>query len=89
MLHIDQGICLVVMVAILWAAREKSNVRAMYGFMAAMICTLFNMYYIGCCLSCIMLHRYNDERGDQNEKLNYAFYPVMLLILGIVGKFIG
>jgi hypothetical protein len=89
MLHIDQGICLVVMVAILWAAREKSNLRAMYGFMAAMICTLFNMYYIGCCLSCIMLHRYNDERGEQNEKLNYAFYPVMLLVLGIVAKFIG
>ena len=89
MLRIDQGICLVVMVSLLWAAREKSNLRAMYGFAAAMICTLFNMYYIGCCLSCIMLHRYNDERGDQNEKLNYAFYPVMLLILGIVGKFIG
>lgn len=89
MLRIDQGICLVVMVSLLWAAREKSNLRAMYGFMAAMICTLFNMYYIGCCLSCIMLHRYNNERGEQNEKLNYAFYPVMLLILGIVAKFIG
>jgi hypothetical protein len=36
-----------------------------------------------------MLHRYNDERGEQNEKINYAFYPVMLLILGIVAKFIG
>ena len=89
MLRIDQGICLVVMVSLLWAAREKSNLWAMYGFAAAMICTLFNMYYIGCCLSCIMLHRYNDERGEQNEKFNYAFYPVILLILGIVAKFIG
>ena len=89
MLRIDQGICLVVMVAILWAAREKSNVRAMYGFVAAMICTLFNMYYIGCCLSCIMLHRYNEERGEQNVKFNYGFYPVMLLVVGIIAKFIG
>ena len=32
------------------------------------------MYYIGSGLACIMLHRYNDERGEQNEKFNYAFY---------------
>lgn len=89
MLRIDQGICLVVMAAFLWMAREKSNVRAMYGFIAAMLCTVFNMYYIGCCLSCIMLHRYNEERGEQNWKLNYAFYPVMLLVVGIVAKFLG
>lgn len=89
MLGIEHGICLVVMVSLLWAARNKSNLRAMYGFVAAMICTLFNMYYIGCCLSCIMLHRYNDERGEQNPKFNYAFYPALLLIVGIAAKFIG
>lgn len=89
MLRIDQGICLVIMVSFLWLARTKSNVRSMYGFVAAMLCTAFNMYYIGCCLSCIMLHRYNDERGEQNQKFNYAFYPAMLLIVGIVAKFIG
>ena len=89
MLRIDQGICLVVMVSLLWSAREKAHVRSMYGFIAAMICTAFNMYYIGCCLTCIMLHRYNEERGEQNEKLNYAFYPAMLLIVGILAKFLG
>lgn len=89
MLRVDQGICLVVMVAFLWLGRDKSNLRAMYGFISAMICTVFDMYYIGCCMSCIMLHRYNEERGEQNEKLNYAFYPVMLLIVGIAAKILG
>lgn len=88
MLHIDEGICLVVMVAFLWAVREKSNIRAMCGFCAAMVCTLFNMFYIGSCLSFILLHRYNEERGEQNEKLNYAFYPVLLLAVGVVGMFL-
>ena len=88
MLHIDQGICLVVMVAMLWFARSKSNVRAVLGFSSAMICTIFDMYYIGSCLSFIMLHRYNEERGEQNEKLNYAFYPAALLVIGIVAKLI-
>ena len=88
MLHIDQGICLVIMTAILWYARARSNGRSVLGFCGAMICTLFNMYYIGSGLACIMLHRYNEERGEQNEKLNYAFYPAVLLIVGIIGLFI-
>ena len=88
MLRIDQGICLVVLVGFLWMVRDKSNVRSMFAFCGAMICTIFNMYYIGSCLSCIMLHRYNEERGEQNEKLNYAFYPALLLIVGIVGLFL-
>ena len=88
MLHIDQGICLVIMTAILWYARSRSNGRSVLGFCGAMFCTVFDMYYIGSGLACIMLHRYNEERGEQNAKLNYAFYPVVLLIVGIIGLFI-
>ena len=88
MLHIDQGICLVIMTAILWYARARSNGRSVLGFCGAMFCTVFDMYYIGSGLACIMLHRYNEERGEQNEKLNYAFYPAVLLIVGIIGLFI-
>lgn len=88
MLGIDQGSCLVILVGFLWMVRDKSNVRSMFAFCGAMVCTLFNMYYIGSCLSCIMLHRYNEERGEQNEKLNYAFYPVLLLVTGIAALFI-
>ena len=88
MLHIDQGICLVIMTAILWYARARSNGRSVLGFCGAMFCTVFDMYYIGSGLACIMLHRYNEARGEQNEKLNYAFYPAVLLIVGIIGLFI-
>lgn len=89
MLHIEQGICLVVMVGFLWLVREKSNIRAMCGFCSAMVCTLFDMFYIGSCMSFILLHKYNEEKGEQNRVFNYAFYPVMLLIVGIAGLFIG
>ena len=89
MLGIDQGICLVTLVGILWLTRSKGDMRALYAFMGAMLCTIFSIYYMGCCLSCIMLHRYNGERGEQNKKLNYAFYPAALLIVGIVSLIIG
>lgn len=88
MLSIDHGTFVIIFTLLLWAAREKSNIRALFAFCAAMICTMFNMYYIGACLSCIFLHGYNEERGEQNRIFNYAFYPAILLILGIGAKFI-
>lgn len=88
MLHIDQGICIVVFVAVLWAVRAKSNFRSLTAFAGAMICTLFDFFYVGACLSCIMLHRYSEERGEQNRIVSYAAYPVLLLVLGIAAKFL-
>ena len=88
MLHIDQGICIVVFTAALWLVRGRSNYRSLTAFCAAMVCTLFDYYYIGACLSCIMLHRFNEERGEQNGMLNYAAYPALLLVFGIAAKFL-
>lgn len=89
MLRIDQGVCVVILVALLWMARDKSHFRALYAFGGAMACSLFNMYYMGGCLACIFLHRYNDEQGEKDRRLSYAAYPVMLLVIGIAAKFIG
>lgn len=87
MLKIDDGIFMVIYVAALWFTRKKGNLRAMYAFSGAMVSSLFSMYYMGSGLSCIMLHRYNEERGEQNRLFNYAFYPVTLLVVGIAAKF--
>ncbi|MBR7178717.1 MAG: hypothetical protein IKD27_04260 [Oscillospiraceae bacterium] len=88
MLRIDHGVCIVIFAAMLWFVREKSNFRALFGFCAAMICMMFDLFYIGACLSCILLHRYNGERGEQEPLLNYAAYPALLLIIGILAKFL-
>lgn len=88
MLRIDHGICLMIFIGVLWIARTRSNLRSLFAFCGAMVCMLFDMYYIGACLSCIMLHRYNEEKGEQNRAFNYAFYPACLLVVGIAAKFL-
>lgn len=88
MLHIDQGICLVVMVAVIWAFRNKGTMRAMFGFCSALICSLFDLFYMVSAMAFIFLHLYNGEEGDQNRAFNYAVYPVMLLVFGIAAKFL-
>lgn len=89
MLRIDQGICTVIFVAALWLVREKSNFRLLAVFAGTMICAVFDFFYLGACLSCMMLHRCTGERGGQNEKLNYAAYPALLLLGGIAAMLLG
>lgn len=89
MLNVDSGECLVILVGVLWLVREKDNMRALYGFCAGMACSMFNMYYIASCLSFIFLHRYEGEQGEENKRLNYAFYPVLLLIVGTAAILLG
>ena len=88
MLGVEHGIQMVIFTMVLWLVREKSNGRALYAFCGAMACTLFDPYYMGACLSCIMLHRYNEEKGEENRAFNYAVYPVLLLVCGIAARFL-
>lgn len=56
----------------------------------AIPCSFISMYkepwaLLGFCLTIT----YNGERGKQNKLLNYCFYPVHLLILGILRMYLG
>lgn len=87
MLHVDQGICLVTMVAVLWLVRKKGNMRAILGFCSAMVCSVFDIFYMVSAMSFIFLHLYNGEEGNQSRAFSYAVYPGMLLVIGIAAKF--
>ena len=89
MLRIDHGIFVVIMVAFLWRVRGKNNFRAVFACGGAMVCAAFNLFYIGSGFACIMLHRYNEERGEQNPAFNYGFYPGLLLFVAIVSRFLA
>ncbi len=88
MIRVDHGIFILIMVVFFWSLRNRTNMRAICGLCAAVVCALFNLYYIGACLSAILLHRYSEERGAQNRTVNYAAYPVLLLVIGTAAKFI-
>ncbi len=88
MLHIDQGNCMVILVAILWLVRKKEETRAVFGFSASLLCSLLDMFYIVSTMSFMLMHMYNKEEGNQNRAFNYAVYPVLLLAVGIVAKFV-
>lgn len=88
MLGIADGSCLVFLIATFWGFRNKPSVRNMAVMGATCLCSLASIYYLAAPMAVLTLYMYNDEPGPRNVKFNYTAYPVALLILGLIAKFI-
>ena len=81
LLRIEDGICLVFLIWILWKFRSKPTYRNLAGAGAAMVCSLVSVFYVASPISMLTVHFYNGERGSSNRALNYLAYPVILLLV--------
>lgn len=88
MLKIDAGGPCVLMAAVLWALRDKPNFRILGGCTAAFLCTGFSPYYLIAPMIFIALHMYNGEKGEENRVVSYLWYPVTLLVFGLVSAYL-
>ena len=88
MLRIDEGTPLVILVAVLWALRNKPVYRNIGGCITAIACSLLSPYYVASPMAFLALHFYNGEKGEGNQLVNYLAYPVILLAIGLCAKFL-
>ena len=88
MLGIVEGQSCVVLVAVLWAARNQKQFRSFIGCGAAACCTVFSPFYLAAPMGFMAVHFYQGEQGEENRLINYAAYPALLLIAGIAGTFL-
>ena len=89
MLRIDDSTCLTLMVIVMWAFREKHSQRNVAGVAVSILCCIGSPFYLGLPLGLILVHFYNGERTEQeNRLLRYGAYPVMLLIAGILFQYV-
>lgn len=86
MLKIPEGTSCVLLVAILWAARNQKNYRTFIGCGAAACCSLFSPFYLASPMGFLVVHGYRGERSEENRLVNYLAYPVLLLAAGIAGE---
>lgn len=89
MLRIDDGDCLVVLVAVIWAFRNKNTFRTIAGCTAAFVCTLFSPYYLAAPMSFLAIHFYNGEKGTDNKVVNYLMYPLLLIAVALAAMAVG
>ena len=88
MLSIDFGVCLVILVCVLWAFRRKPLYRNIAGATASVVCSLTSPFFLAAPMSFLVIHFSNGEIGNENRKVNYLAYPVLLLVIGLLAKFI-
>ena len=85
MLSISYGPALLLILAVLWALREKPMLRGIAGAMAALVCSVGSMFYMASPMGFLAVHFYNGEKGPDNRLVSYLAYPVLLLAAWAVG----
>jgi len=75
----------VVLIVIFYVFRGKEKVRDLF---AGLVLLCNSLVEVTGLLVFIPMHFYNGKRGKQSKYFFYAFYPVHLLILGLVARFI-
>lgn len=89
MLGINHGAACVIIVAVLWALRDKIYFRTFGGCMATVCCSILSPLYMAASLSFLILYFYNGEQGDGKKMVHYLSYPLILLISGALMMSIG
>lgn len=85
MLDIAHGICVVFIALTLWAFQRKPQMRVYAGAIAAILCSIISPFYMIAPVAFLLLHSYNGEKGESNPTLNYLSYPVMLIVITLIG----
>lgn len=90
MLNVEHGVALLIMVMTMWALRNKKSLRALFSSFAAAICMIISPFYIVSAMGILPVHLYreDEQEQEQNVVLLYAAYPVLLLVVGVLAKFL-
>ena len=79
-LRVEDGICLLILSAVLWWFYDKKMYRLFSGVIAAVVCSIFSPFYLASPMSFLVLHFYNGEKDKGNRFLRYLAYPAVLLL---------
>ena len=88
MLKIDHSVPMVLMLCVVYLFRNKRMYMGFSGMAVAAICTAVSPFYLAGAMGFLAIHFYNGEPGERNRLVNYLFYPVVLLVVGLVAMFV-
>lgn len=88
MLSVDHGVTLVLLIAILWALRSRPQLRNLTGAVASVAFSILSPFYVASPMGFLPVHLHNGEPGGENRLFNYLSYPVILLAIGLIAKYL-
>ena len=81
LLRVERGVVLVLLIAVLWWFRRSENTAMLLG------CAV-SAFAFPAPLGFFAVHYYNGERGRYPRTAAYLCYPVMLLVIGLAGRYL-
>ncbi len=87
-LEIEFGVCLIIIIAVLWIFRDKNMVQNFAGAITTALCSAISPFFLASPMGFLVVHFYNEERGEGNRLVSYLFYPVILLVVGLAAQLI-
>ena len=58
------------------------------GVAMAAACMVVSPFYLAAAMGFLAIHFYNGEPGERNRVVNYLFYPMCLLAIGLVAMYV-
>ena len=87
MLKVEHGIPTLLMFCVVYLFRNKKMYMGFSGMAAAALCTGISPFYLAAPMGFLATHFYNGEKGNSSPLVNYLFYPVTLLVIGLIAIF--
>ncbi len=87
-LGVEYGLPTLILSLVLWAVRNHPKYRILVGAFSAVVCCLFSLFFMAAAMSFLILHFYEGEKGSGNRLSNYAIYPLLLLVVGLIASYL-
>ena len=87
MLKIDHSVPMMLMLCIIYLFRNKRMYMGFSGVAMAAACMVVSPFYLAAAMGFLAIHFYNGEPGEGNRVVNYLFYPVCLLVIGLAAMY--
>lgn len=84
--QVEYGVAMVCMAFFLYLFRQRHTMALFSATAAALVCTLGSPLFLFAPFGFLLAHFYNGEEGRTAPRLlEYALYPVVLLLIGLAG----
>lgn len=85
LLRTDYSMYGVLLIVVLYLFRERAILRDIAAGIVLLLCSVVEITGL---LAFIPMHLYNGQRGKQMKYFFYMFYPVHLVILGLIARYL-
>ena len=82
---VEYGLPMLLCALVMWSFRNSAAMKTFSAVLGTGLCVMMSPFFVAAPMGALVLHYYNGDPGEGNQRIFYAVFPAMLLIgCGIV-----